>query len=83
MEDIYIFNVQPMLIDNKTVWDIFYVNEDSITINCIRIYNVELSLLLARLPGLHNWQFAQYIKLKLPDAKIKYRNDLKESEFFY
>ena len=83
MEDIYIFNVQPMLIDDKTVWDIFYVNGTKPNINCIRIYNVELSFLIARLPGLHNWQFSQYMKLKLPNAKIKYRNDLKESEFFY
>lgn len=83
MESVYIFNVQPLLIDNAIVWDIFYLKESNTKIHCIRVFNIELSFLIARLPRLHNWQFAQYMKLKLPDATIKYRNDLKESEFFY
>lgn len=82
MEKIYIFNVQPLLIEDSTTWDVFYLRENSSKIHCLRIYDVELSFLLARLPSLTDDQFKQYMKLKLKNAKITYRNDLRESEYF-
>lgn len=82
MENVYIYNVQPLIIDDELVWDLFYLKESSTKINCIRIYDIELSFLMARLPGLTDSQFKEYMKFKLPDAKIEYRHDLKESEYF-
>ena len=82
MLQIYIFNVQPLLIDNEVMWDLFYLQSNSTKINCIRIFDIELSFLIARLPGLNETQFKEYLALKLKGAKIEYRNDLRESEFF-
>lgn len=82
MLQIYIFNVQPLLIDDEVMWDIFYLKSTSTKINCIRVFDIELSFLIARLPGLTEEQFKEYLALKLRGAKIEYRKDLRESEFF-
>lgn len=84
IEDIYIFNVQPLLIDDRLVWDVFYLVKDSTTIHCIRIFNIELSFIVERLPGLTGRQFQIYMKSKLPNAKrIEFKKDLRECEYFY
>lgn len=78
----YIFNTHPILIDEALCWDIYYITKDSTKINCVRVFDVELSFMIARLPLMKDNQFREWIKLKFPNERVEFRNDLKESEQF-
>ena len=100
--DAYILYVHPVYVpdsqsDNpefqKLCWDIFYVTRESSTQHCIRIYNVELSFLLARLPGFTDSQFKQWAegfvnkyisdnKLTKSYLRISYSNTLVDASYF-
>ena len=82
--NIYIYSVHPLLVDDSLVWDIFYITENNYDVHCIRVFNVELSFMIARLPGLTEDQFQLYIQSKLQEipTDIHFRNDLHESEYF-
>ncbi len=79
---IYIINVHPLLINNKLVWDIFYLTESTPSIYCLRIYNIQLSFMVARLPGLTLNQFERYMKQFTGNLKTVIRTDLADAAYF-
>jgi len=87
--DVYIVNVHPLLINDSLIWDIYYLTKESSNLNCLRIYNIELSFLIAKIPSLTNEQTKDWIDMKLKtksgldnDYKIEMRNDLADCEYF-
>lgn len=83
MEKIYIVNVHPMLLDDGLCWDLFYLTQESKQIKCLRIFNVEVSFLVARYPGLSLKQFMRYIQPRLTaEVRTQLRTDLQEGACF-
>lgn len=79
----YIVNVHPMLINDTLVWDVYYLRETSRDIYCLRIFNIQLSFLVARLPNLSLSQFQRYIDTFVPKhLKTFVRTDLADSSYF-
>ena len=78
----YVFNVHPIMIDDDLCWDIYYITKDSAKVNCIRVFDIELSFMIARIPLMNDNQFREWIKMKFPDEHVEFRDDLKESEQF-
>ena len=80
---IYIINAQPLLLNNSLVIDLYYLCSDNTDIHCIRIYNIYVSFLVARLPGLTLSQFKKYITTFTRTAdRVEYRNDLSDAAYF-
>lgn len=81
----YVTLVHPMYIDKSLCWDLYYLTEGSTDLNCIRIYNIELSFMLARLPGLNISQFTRFMEMYTKDNKnihLTYRSDLRDASHF-
>ena len=81
----YIINVHPMLIHDNVVWDIFYVREKSSDLYCLRVFNIQLSFLVARLPNLNLSQFQRYMNTFIPEKghiRTFIRTDLADSSYF-
>lgn len=79
----YIVNVHPMLIDDSLVWDIYYLRDNSRDVYCLRIFNIQLSFLVARLPNLTLSQFQKYIATFVPKHYRTFiRTDLADSSYF-
>lgn len=81
----YITSVHPLLIDDKIIWDLMYITEDSTERKCIRIYNQKLSFLIARFPGMRDDQFKNMILRHTATERninISYRTDLAEATHF-
>lgn len=82
---IYIVNVHPMLINESLVWDVFYLRERNSQLYCLRIFNIQLSFMVARLPNLTYEQFEKYINTFIPsnsNIKTQKRTDLADSSYF-
>ena len=79
---IYIVNVHPMLIQNSLCWDIYYLREDSRDIYCLRIFNIQLSFMVARLPGLSLDQFKRYMNMYVSDMRTEIRTDLVDASYY-
>ena len=79
---IYITNVQPLLIDDSLIWDIYYLTSNSHELHCLRIFNIQLSFLVARLPSLSLSQFEKYMSQYTSTLHTEIRNDLAESSYF-
>lgn len=78
----YITNVHPMLINDSIIWDIYCLRENSTKLFCIRVFNIQLSFMVARLPGLNIDQFTRFIKTFTGDLHIEVRTDLADSSYF-
>ena len=81
-QPIYILNVHPMLIDDSLVWDMFYLTKDSTELHCLRIFNIELSFMVARLPGLRLDQFKRFMEEYTGDLHTEIRTDLADASFY-
>ena len=79
---IYIVNVHPMLIEDSLCWDIYYLTEKSKDLFCLRIFNIQLSFMVARLPGLTLDQFEKYMNMYVHDFKTEIRTDLSDASYF-
>lgn len=79
---IYITHVQPMLIDDSLCWDIFYLKEHTRRLSLLRIYNIELSFLVARIPGWTLNQFKEFMKPMVGAMRTEIRTDLTENGLF-
>ena len=88
MQKGYIINVHPLLINNNLVWDIFYLKESDNNLHCLRLFNAELSFMVAKLPTYTVDNTMMWLKRKIldtklvDDIKIIVRNDLNDSEYF-
>ena len=82
----YIINVHPMLINDSLVWDIFYVKSTSSDLYCLRVFNIQLSFMVARLPNLTLEQFERYVATFVsPTSESLHtaiRTDLADSSYF-
>lgn len=80
----YIVNVHPLLVDNNLIWDIYYLRESSSELYCLRIFNIQLSFLVARLPQLTISQFRRYINSFIDDDTVRtfIRTDLTDGSYF-
>lgn len=78
----YITNVHPMLINDSIIWDIYYLRDNLTKLYCIRVFNIQLSFMVARLPGLNIDQFTRFVKTFTGDLHIEVRNDLADSSYF-
>ena len=82
-QDIYIINTHPLMIDDAVVWDIFYLTADSIDVHCLRIFNVQLSFMIARLPGLERIdQFTRLVSTYAGNLHVEIRRDLTDANYF-
>ena len=87
----YITYVHPILIDNRVCWDIFYVSDKTdLKQQCIRIYDVELEFMLARLPGMNEEYFKHFVEYQVKTLKnvsdvsvdISFINNLVDASYF-
>jgi DNA polymerase elongation subunit (family B) len=79
----YIYSVHPILINDEIIWDIYYVTETTKNLNIIRVYNITLSIMIARLPGFTEMQFVNYLTNNfLEKCDYVVRKDLREGSFF-
>ena len=91
MNAAYITCVTPIITNTgDLIFDIFCLFDDSKTLKCIRVYNVELSFMLSRLPSYtfeetKSW-IQEHIKVEFNDelqhVSIALRNDLTEGSYF-
>jgi DNA polymerase elongation subunit (family B) len=70
LEEIYVFTIIPQLLkspdlDCILIWDVFYFSENDKNMKCLRIYNIELSFLLVKLPTMKFSQFERWINHKI------------------
>lgn len=79
---IYILNVHPILVNDSIIWDIFYLTEHSTDLHCLRVFNIELSFMVARLPGLRLDQFKRFMTDYTEDLHTEIRNDLADASFY-
>ena len=79
---VYIVNVHPMLINDSIVWDLFYLTEHSKELHCLRIFNIQLSFLVARFPSIRLDQFKRLMKSYTPNIHTEIRTDLADSSYF-
>lgn len=79
---IYITNVHPLLIDNAICWDVYYLKENSKDLFCLRIFNINLSFLVARFPSIRLDQFKRLMKGYTKDLHTEIRTDLSDSSYF-
>jgi len=85
--DAYIVNVHPILSqDEKIMWDVYYLTEGNIVPKILRIYNISLSFVIARLPGFTYERFEKLIKhlTRKWNDQIQFtkRTDLRDSSYF-
>lgn len=77
----------------KLNWDVFYLKNDSTEQYCVRVFNVEVSFMLARIPGFaddffRNWvqkyiqDFIKQNKLPVEYLRVEFRNDLVDASYF-
>lgn len=79
----YIVNVHPMFVNDSLVWDIYYLTENSRDINCLRIFNIQVSFMVARLPNLTLQQFQRFVDTFLTtNCKTFVRTDLADASYF-
>lgn len=81
-ENIYIIGVHPMFINSSLVWDLFYLSKGYSKVKCIRIYNIQLSFMIARLPGLDLDQFERIMKKFTRSLHTEIRTNLVDSSYF-
>lgn len=79
---IYIVNVHPMFINDSIVWDVFYLTEKSKDLHCLRIFNIQLSFLVARFPSIRLDQFKRLMKQYTSNLHTEIRTDLADSAYF-
>ena len=78
----YILNVHPIMINDSIVWDVFFLKEDSTDLCCLRIFNIELSFMVARLPGLRLDQFKRLMNDYTGNLHTELRTDLIEASYY-
>ena len=79
---IYITNIHPMLINDSIVWDVFYLTEKSKDLHCLRIFNIQLSFLVARFPSIRLDQFINLMKQYTSNLHTEIRTDLADASYF-
>ena len=79
---IYIVNVHPLYINDSIVWDVFYLTLESKDLHCLRIFNIQLSFLVAKLPSLRLDQFEKYMQRLTSGYHTEIRTDLADSSYF-
>lgn len=79
---IYIMNVHPIMIDDELIWDIYYLTSSSKSLHCLRVYNIYLSFMVARLPGLNLSQFQRYMSQYTESLHTEIRTDLTDASYF-
>ena len=79
---IYILNVHPIMVDDSIIWDVFYLTSDSTDLHCLRIFNIELSFMIARLPGLRLDQFKRFMIEYTKDLHTEIRSDLADASYY-
>ena len=79
---IYILNVHPLMIDDSIVWDIFFLTSSSTDLHCLRIFNINLSFMLARLPGLRLDQFKRLMEEYTGSLHTEIRTDLADASYY-
>ena len=82
IQPIYILNVHPMYIDESIVWDVFYLTKDNTDVHCLRIFNIELSFMVARLPGLRLDQFKRLMLDYTGELHTEIRTDLADASYY-
>ena len=81
-QPIYIINVHPLMINDSIVWDVFYLTKNSTDLHCLRIFNVELSFMVARLPGLRLDQFKRFMADYTNSLHTEIRTDLTDASYY-
>lgn len=79
---IYIINVHPMFINDSIIWDLYYLTEKSKDLHCIRIFNIQLSFLVARFPSINLNQFKRLMNQYTGELHTEIRTDLSDSSYF-
>lgn len=79
---IYILSVHPIMDGDSIIWDVFFLKEDSTDLCCLRIFNIELSFLVARLPGLRLDQFKRLMLDYTGELHTEIRTDLIDASYY-
>ena len=79
---IYITCVHPVLVNDSIIWDIFYLTENSKDLHCVRVFNIMLSFMVARLPTVKLDQFVRLMKVHTKTLHTEIRTDLSDSSYF-
>ena len=70
------------MINDSIIWDVFYLISDSTDLHCLRIFNIELSFMVARLPGLRVDQFKRFMSDYTGELHTEIRTDLADASYF-
>ena len=70
------------MIDESIVWDVFYLTADNTDLRCLRIFNIQLSFMVARLPGLRLDQFKRFMLDYTNNLHTEIRTDLADASYY-
>lgn len=83
----YIYSIQGLLDDNNNlVSDIFFINIDNGKTECLRCKNIDISFMIAKLPGQSLTEFHNFVTNSLKDYRdkitLKSINDFTDASYF-